>query len=72
MKLGVGLPNTMPLETDRALMLDSARLADQAAGEDRQGGGGLRGCGRRARPLPADPRLDQVEQLAEHVLPAYR
>jgi alkanesulfonate monooxygenase SsuD/methylene tetrahydromethanopterin reductase-like flavin-dependent oxidoreductase (luciferase family) len=30
MKLGIGLPNTMPLETDRALMLDWARLADQA------------------------------------------
>jgi alkanesulfonate monooxygenase SsuD/methylene tetrahydromethanopterin reductase-like flavin-dependent oxidoreductase (luciferase family) len=30
MKLGIGLPNTMAHETDRALMLDWARLADQA------------------------------------------
>lgn len=30
MKLGIGLPNTMPHETDRRLMLDWARLADQA------------------------------------------
>jgi alkanesulfonate monooxygenase SsuD/methylene tetrahydromethanopterin reductase-like flavin-dependent oxidoreductase (luciferase family) len=30
MKLGIGLPNTMAHETDRGLMLDWARLADQA------------------------------------------
>jgi alkanesulfonate monooxygenase SsuD/methylene tetrahydromethanopterin reductase-like flavin-dependent oxidoreductase (luciferase family) len=30
MKLGIGLPNTMPVETDRGLMLAWARLADQA------------------------------------------
>jgi alkanesulfonate monooxygenase SsuD/methylene tetrahydromethanopterin reductase-like flavin-dependent oxidoreductase (luciferase family) len=30
MKLGIGLPNTMPVETDRKLMLDWARLADEA------------------------------------------
>jgi alkanesulfonate monooxygenase SsuD/methylene tetrahydromethanopterin reductase-like flavin-dependent oxidoreductase (luciferase family) len=30
MKLGIGLPNTMPVETDRALMLAWAKLADQA------------------------------------------
>ena len=30
MKLGIGLPNTMAFETDRRLMLDWARLADQA------------------------------------------
>jgi alkanesulfonate monooxygenase SsuD/methylene tetrahydromethanopterin reductase-like flavin-dependent oxidoreductase (luciferase family) len=30
MKLGVGLPNTMAHETDRKLMLDWARLADEA------------------------------------------
>jgi alkanesulfonate monooxygenase SsuD/methylene tetrahydromethanopterin reductase-like flavin-dependent oxidoreductase (luciferase family) len=29
-KIGIGLPNTMAHETDRALMLDWARLADQA------------------------------------------
>jgi alkanesulfonate monooxygenase SsuD/methylene tetrahydromethanopterin reductase-like flavin-dependent oxidoreductase (luciferase family) len=29
-KLGIGLPNTMPVETDRALMLEWARLADEA------------------------------------------
>ena len=30
MKLGIGLPNTLGYETDRRLMLDWARLADQA------------------------------------------
>jgi alkanesulfonate monooxygenase SsuD/methylene tetrahydromethanopterin reductase-like flavin-dependent oxidoreductase (luciferase family) len=30
MKLGIGLPNTMPQETDRSLMLGWARLADEA------------------------------------------
>ena len=30
MKLGIGLPNTMAPETDRRLMLDWARLADEA------------------------------------------
>jgi alkanesulfonate monooxygenase SsuD/methylene tetrahydromethanopterin reductase-like flavin-dependent oxidoreductase (luciferase family) len=30
MKLGIGLPNTMAHETDRTLMLDWARLADEA------------------------------------------
>jgi alkanesulfonate monooxygenase SsuD/methylene tetrahydromethanopterin reductase-like flavin-dependent oxidoreductase (luciferase family) len=30
MKLGIGLPNTMAQETDRRLMLDWARLADEA------------------------------------------
>ena len=30
MKLGIGLPNTLAHETDRQLMLDWARLADQA------------------------------------------
>ena len=30
MKLGIGLPNTLPQETDRALMLDWARIADEA------------------------------------------
>ena len=30
MKLGIGLPNTMAIETDRRLMLDWARLADEA------------------------------------------
>lgn len=30
MKLGIGLPNTMAHETDRKLMLDWARLADEA------------------------------------------
>lgn len=30
MKLGIGLPNTMAFETDRRLMLDWARLGDQA------------------------------------------
>jgi alkanesulfonate monooxygenase SsuD/methylene tetrahydromethanopterin reductase-like flavin-dependent oxidoreductase (luciferase family) len=30
MKLGIGLPNTMAYETDRRLMLDWARIADQA------------------------------------------
>jgi alkanesulfonate monooxygenase SsuD/methylene tetrahydromethanopterin reductase-like flavin-dependent oxidoreductase (luciferase family) len=30
MKLGIGLPNTMAHETDRGLMLDWARLADEA------------------------------------------
>jgi alkanesulfonate monooxygenase SsuD/methylene tetrahydromethanopterin reductase-like flavin-dependent oxidoreductase (luciferase family) len=30
MKLGIGLPNTMANETDRRLMLDWARLADEA------------------------------------------
>jgi alkanesulfonate monooxygenase SsuD/methylene tetrahydromethanopterin reductase-like flavin-dependent oxidoreductase (luciferase family) len=30
MKLGIGLPNTMALETDRRLMLDWARVADEA------------------------------------------
>jgi alkanesulfonate monooxygenase SsuD/methylene tetrahydromethanopterin reductase-like flavin-dependent oxidoreductase (luciferase family) len=30
MKLGIGLPNTMTYETDRRLMLDWARLADDA------------------------------------------
>ena len=29
MKLGIGLPNTMAFETDRRLMLDWARLADE-------------------------------------------
>jgi alkanesulfonate monooxygenase SsuD/methylene tetrahydromethanopterin reductase-like flavin-dependent oxidoreductase (luciferase family) len=29
-KLGIGLPNTLPMETDRDLMLAWARLADQA------------------------------------------
>jgi alkanesulfonate monooxygenase SsuD/methylene tetrahydromethanopterin reductase-like flavin-dependent oxidoreductase (luciferase family) len=33
MKLGIGLPNTMAHETDRALMLDWARLADGAGFE---------------------------------------
>jgi alkanesulfonate monooxygenase SsuD/methylene tetrahydromethanopterin reductase-like flavin-dependent oxidoreductase (luciferase family) len=30
MKLGIGLPNTLAFETDRRLMLDWARLADEA------------------------------------------
>ena len=30
MKLGLGLPNTMAHETDRKLMLEWARLADEA------------------------------------------
>jgi alkanesulfonate monooxygenase SsuD/methylene tetrahydromethanopterin reductase-like flavin-dependent oxidoreductase (luciferase family) len=30
MKLGIGLPNTLPVETDRELMLAWARLADEA------------------------------------------
>jgi alkanesulfonate monooxygenase SsuD/methylene tetrahydromethanopterin reductase-like flavin-dependent oxidoreductase (luciferase family) len=30
MKLGIGLPNTLPHGTDRALMLDWARMADEA------------------------------------------
>lgn len=30
MKLGIGLPNTLPHETDRTLMLDWARTADEA------------------------------------------
>ncbi len=30
MKLGIGLPNTMAPEIDRKLMLDWARLADEA------------------------------------------
>lgn len=30
MRLGIGLPNTMAFETDRSLMLEWARLADQA------------------------------------------
>ena len=30
MKLGIGLPNTMAFDTDRRLMLDWARLADEA------------------------------------------
>jgi alkanesulfonate monooxygenase SsuD/methylene tetrahydromethanopterin reductase-like flavin-dependent oxidoreductase (luciferase family) len=30
MKLGIGLPNTMALETDRRLILDWARVADEA------------------------------------------
>ena len=30
MKLGIGLPNTMSHEIDRSLMLDWARLADEA------------------------------------------
>jgi alkanesulfonate monooxygenase SsuD/methylene tetrahydromethanopterin reductase-like flavin-dependent oxidoreductase (luciferase family) len=33
MKLGIGLPNTMPHETDRRLMLEWARLADEAGFE---------------------------------------
>lgn len=33
MKLGIGLPNTLPHETDRALMLDWARLAEEAGFE---------------------------------------
>jgi alkanesulfonate monooxygenase SsuD/methylene tetrahydromethanopterin reductase-like flavin-dependent oxidoreductase (luciferase family) len=33
MKLGIGLPNTMAYETDRRLMLDWARLADDAGFE---------------------------------------
>jgi len=33
MKLGIGLPNTMAHETDRSLMLDWARLADEAGFE---------------------------------------
>ncbi len=33
MKLGIGLPNTMAHETDRTLMLDWARLADEAGFE---------------------------------------
>jgi alkanesulfonate monooxygenase SsuD/methylene tetrahydromethanopterin reductase-like flavin-dependent oxidoreductase (luciferase family) len=33
MKLGIGLPNTMASETDRRLMLDWARLADEAGFE---------------------------------------
>src|SRR5918996_1814769 len=33
MKLGIGLPNTMANETDRRLMLDWARLADEAGVE---------------------------------------
>src|ERR671919_527921 len=33
MKLGIGLPNTMANETDRRLMLDWARLADEAGFE---------------------------------------
>jgi alkanesulfonate monooxygenase SsuD/methylene tetrahydromethanopterin reductase-like flavin-dependent oxidoreductase (luciferase family) len=33
MKLGIGLPNTMAPETDRRLMLDWARLADEAGFE---------------------------------------
>jgi hypothetical protein len=40
MKLGVGLPTTMAHETDRKLMLDGARLADEGrlscSGHDRQ------------------------------------
>ena len=34
MKLGIGLPNTMAHETDRSLMLDWARLADEAGFEE--------------------------------------
>ena len=30
MRLGIGLPNTMAHETDRALMLDWARTAEEA------------------------------------------
>ena len=30
MVIGIGLPNTVPQETDRRLMLEWARLADQA------------------------------------------
>ena len=30
MKLGIGLPNTMAYETDRALLLEWARTADEA------------------------------------------
>jgi alkanesulfonate monooxygenase SsuD/methylene tetrahydromethanopterin reductase-like flavin-dependent oxidoreductase (luciferase family) len=30
MRLGIGLPNTLAYETDRALMLDWARLAEEA------------------------------------------
>src|SRR5436309_351038 len=30
MKLGIGLPNTLAFETDRKLMLEWARMADQA------------------------------------------
>ncbi|HEY7178042.1 MAG TPA: LLM class flavin-dependent oxidoreductase [Gaiella sp.] len=33
MKLGIGLPNTLPQETDRTLMLDWARTADEAGFE---------------------------------------
>jgi alkanesulfonate monooxygenase SsuD/methylene tetrahydromethanopterin reductase-like flavin-dependent oxidoreductase (luciferase family) len=33
MKLGIGLPNTMANETDRRLMLEWARLADEAGFE---------------------------------------
>jgi alkanesulfonate monooxygenase SsuD/methylene tetrahydromethanopterin reductase-like flavin-dependent oxidoreductase (luciferase family) len=33
MKLGIGLPNTLPHETDRRLMLDWARTADEAGFE---------------------------------------
>jgi len=65
MKLGIGLPNTMPQETDRSLMLGWARLADEIAAYERAGIDVL-------IVVPQIPRLDQVEQLAEHVLPAYR
>jgi alkanesulfonate monooxygenase SsuD/methylene tetrahydromethanopterin reductase-like flavin-dependent oxidoreductase (luciferase family) len=33
MKLGIGLPNTLPHDTDRALMLDWARIADESGFE---------------------------------------
>lgn len=59
MNLGIGLPNTMALETDRRLMLDWARVADEAAGIDV------------LILFPEIPSLDQVERLAEKVLPAY-
>jgi hypothetical protein len=57
MKLGVGLPNTLAHQTDRTLMLEWARLADDASDV-------LIG-------FPEISGLNQVDQLAEHVLPAY-
>ncbi len=61
MKLGIGLPNTLPHETDRTLMLDWARTADEAGfdvlgtidkprGDGREAGRGDRpALGREAR-----------------------
>ena len=71
MKLGIGLPNTMAHETDRRLMLEWARLADEAGFEllgtidDTASSSADRPSGRRAMSKPAEnPRPAPVRMIA--------